>query len=48
MSRKAIITGGATGIGKGIALALAAEGYDVTISYKHNEQAAKSHDRAVV
>jgi len=41
MSRKAIITGGATGIGRGIALALAAEGYDVTISYQHNEQGAK-------
>lgn len=40
MSKKAIVTGGSRGIGKGIALALASEGYDVAISYAHNESDA--------
>ncbi len=33
MSRKAIVTGASRGIGRGIAAALAAEGYDLAISY---------------
>jgi len=41
MSKKALVTGGSRGIGKGIALALAAEGYDVAISYLHKEGDAK-------
>jgi glucose 1-dehydrogenase len=40
MNKKAIVTGGSRGIGKGIALALASEGYDVAISYAHNENDA--------
>ena len=42
MSKKALVTGGSRGIGKGIALALAGEGYDVAISYVGNEKAAAS------
>lgn len=42
MSKKALVTGGSRGIGKGIALALADEGYDVAISYMGNEEAASS------
>ena len=41
MSKKAIITGGSRGIGKGIALALAQEGYDVAISYASKKDAAE-------
>ena len=40
MNKKAIITGGSRGIGKGIALKLAGEGYDLAISYASNEKAA--------
>lgn len=40
MNKKALVTGGSRGIGKGIALALADEGYDIVISYSGNEQAA--------
>lgn len=40
MSKKAIITGGSRGIGKGIALALAADGYDLAISYASKADAA--------
>ena len=41
MSKKAIVTGASRGIGKGIALALAKEGYDVAISYASKEDAAR-------
>lgn len=40
MGKKALVTGGSRGIGKGIALALASEGYDVALSYVHNEKDA--------
>ena len=42
MGKKAIITGGSRGIGKGIALALAAEGYDVAITYASKKEAAEA------
>ncbi|MEF3049109.1 SDR family oxidoreductase [Pseudotabrizicola sp. L79] len=35
--RKALVTGGATGIGKGIALGLAAAGADVALTYRSHE-----------
>ena len=38
MRKKAFITGGERGIGRGIALALAAEGYNVAFSYYEKEQ----------
>ncbi|WHH60750.1 SDR family oxidoreductase [Petroclostridium sp. X23] len=41
MNKKALVTGGSRGIGKGVALALAAEGYDVAISYFSKEEEAK-------
>lgn len=47
MSKKAIITGGSRGIGRGIALALAAKGFDVAISYAGNEEAARETAAAV-
>jgi 3-oxoacyl-[acyl-carrier protein] reductase len=41
-SRKsALVTGGATGIGRGAVLALARAGYDVAINYSSSEAAAK-------
>ncbi len=42
MGKKAMITGGSRGIGKGIALALAAEGYDVAITYASKKEAAEA------
>ena len=42
MGKKAIVTGGSRGIGKGIALALAAEGYDVAITYASKREAAEA------
>lgn len=42
MSKKAIVTGGSRGIGKGIALVLAKEGYDVAISYSTKVDAAEA------
>lgn len=41
-NRVAVITGGAKGIGKGIALAFAKEGADIVFSYYHSEKEAKA------
>ena len=41
MNKKALITGGSRGIGKGIAQALAKEGYDIAISYATKQDAAE-------
>lgn len=41
MSKKVIVTGASRGIGKGIALALAREGYDLAISYASKAEAAR-------
>lgn len=41
-NRVAVITGGSRGIGKGIALALAAEGADIVFSFRSNEKAAQT------
>ncbi len=35
--RKALVTGGATGIGEGIALGLAAAGADVALTYRSHQ-----------
>lgn len=40
-NKKAIVTGASHGIGKGIALRLAAEGYDLAISYNTREDEAR-------
>ncbi|MBQ7534044.1 MAG: SDR family oxidoreductase [Stomatobaculum sp.] len=42
MSRKAFVTGGSRGIGKGIVLALAKEGYDVAFTYASKKEAAEA------
>ena len=39
--KKALVTGGATGIGRSAVLALAQEGYDVAINYASSAKAAK-------
>ncbi|KLU05997.1 3-oxoacyl-[acyl-carrier protein] reductase [Rhodopirellula islandica] len=41
MNRKAIITGGSTGIGRATAVALAQSGHDVAITYAHSEEDAQ-------
>ena len=47
MSRKVIVTGASRGIGRGIALALAAEGYDVAFSYATRKDEAEQVARAI-
>ncbi len=39
--KKALVTGGATGIGKSAVLALARAGYDVAINYASSAKAAQ-------
>ena len=46
--RKAVITGGDSGIGRAVALAYAREGADVLISYLDEEEDAKETQRLVV
>ena len=43
--KKALVTGGATGIGKSAVLALARAGYDVAINYASSAQAAKDTEK---
>ena len=45
--RVAIITGGARGIGRGIALDLSAQGWSVATTYRSSEQAAKDTATAI-
>ncbi|MHB8771809.1 MAG: 3-oxoacyl-ACP reductase FabG [Syntrophales bacterium] len=45
--KKAIVTGGSRGIGRAIAVELAACGYDVDITYKANEEAARETLRLI-
>lgn len=46
-NKKAVVSGGSRGIGRGIALALAREGYDVAISYAVAESEARETARLV-
>src|SRR4051812_46064338 len=39
--RSAVVTGASKGIGRGIAIALARDGWDVVVNYSTNEGAAK-------
>ena len=41
MSKVAIVTGGSRGIGRGIVLGLAAQGWSVAINYRGNAAAAQ-------
>ena len=47
-SKVAIVTGGNTGIGKSIALALAKEGANIVIDYIANEQATEELEKQIV
>ena len=40
-SKGAVVTGGSSGIGQGCALVLAAQGYDVAITYSRNQEGAE-------
>ena len=44
-NRVAIVTGSSRGIGRGIALALAAQGWRIVINYHSNSEAAAKHPR---
>src|SRR5437763_2420783 len=45
--RCGIVTGGSRGIGRGIAVALAAEGFDVVVNYARNAAAAEEVKREI-
>ena len=47
MNKKAIVTGGSRGIGRGVALVLASEGYDVAFSYSTAEADAEATAREI-
>lgn len=47
LDKKAIITGGDSGIGRAVALAFAREGADVVVSYLHEHEDAKETQRLV-
>ncbi|WP_447986069.1 SDR family NAD(P)-dependent oxidoreductase [Nitrospira sp. Nam74] len=47
IDRVAVITGGARGIGRGIALELAAEGWSVAFTYRTSEQSAQETAAAI-
>ena len=40
--KKAFITGGGTGIGRGIALEFARQGADIAVHYSHSDKGARS------
>lgn len=46
-ARVAVVTGGSSGIGKGICLHLASLGWDVAATYAHNQEGAEATARAI-